>query len=137
KEQIVIGSVDDLKKHAKKSGTTYLYMRHGQAENNMKHFFDPTDEHRFPLTEQGRADVAARAKEIKGRGITRIIASPFTRTKETARCAAETLGIPQSEIMFDDRLRELGFGSFAGEGKKEAYFAYRDAQGYDEKLPGG
>jgi len=137
KEQLIVGSVEELRAHAKKSGNNYFFMRHGQAENNTQKFFDPTDEKKFPLTEKGRADVEARAKELTDRKVTRIFASPFTRTMETAKMMAKVLGISESDIVSDKRLGELGFGIFAGSGNKEAYFAYRDSHRYDEKLPGG
>ena len=133
----VIGSLDELKKHTKTSGNAYFVMRHGQAENNVQKIFDPTDEKKYPLTEKGRADVLARGKELKGKSITKIFASPFARTKETAEIVAGELGIAVSAIVFDTRLRELGFGSFAGQGKMAEYLAYRDAHAYDERLPGG
>ncbi|MEK7086498.1 MAG: class I tRNA ligase family protein, partial [Patescibacteria group bacterium] len=136
-EQLVIGSIDELKKHTKKSGNTYLVMRHGEAENNVQEIFDPSDEKKFPLTEKGRSVVRANAQKLKSRNITRIFSSPFARTKETAAIVASEIGITAEKIIFDERLRELGFGTFAGQGKKQEYLAYRDAHAYDERFPEG
>ncbi len=133
----VIGSVEELKARTKKSGNAYFLMRHSDAENNAGHIFDGTDEQKYPLTEGGRADAHLRGKELKAEKITRIFASPFMRTKKTAEIIAEELGIAVGEIVFDDRLRELDFGSFDGKGKLEQYLAYRDSHAYDEALPGG
>lgn len=134
---IVIGSVDELKARIKKSGNRYFVMRHGEAENNLQYIFDGTDEQKYPLTEKGRADAHQRGKELKAKDITRIFASPFTRTKETAEIIAGEIGIAPGEIIYDERLRELNFGSFDGQGKLEEYLAYRDSHEYDEAFPGG
>lgn len=136
-EQIIIDSVEMLKKHTKASDNTYFLMRHGQAENNVQEIFDSTDEEKYPLTKKGRADVAMRAKELREKGITKIFASPFARTIETAQIVASEIDIAVDSIVLDDRLREFGFGSFAGKGKKNDYLAYRDSHAYDEPLPGG
>lgn len=133
----VIGSIDELKKHTKKSGNKYFVMRHGESENNVQNIFDGTDEQKFPLTEKGRADAQAHGKELKTEGITRIFSSPFARTKETAEIVATEIGIAASGIVFDDRLRELNFGSFAGQVKMQEYLAYLDTHAYDESLPEG
>lgn len=136
-EQVVIGSIDEMKKHTKKSGNTYFLMRHGEAENNVQNIFDGTDEQKFPLTEKGRTDAHARGKEFKNKDITRIFSSPFARTKETAEIIVAELDIAASDIVFDERLRELNFGSFAGQGKMQEYLAYRDSHAYTEAFPGG
>jgi isoleucyl-tRNA synthetase len=107
----VIGSVEELKKHVKKSGNTYFVMRHGEAENNVRNISDLTNEQKFALTEKGRNDVRQRGKELKAGKITRIFASPFARTSETAEIMAAELGIAPHEIVFDDRLREGEDGS--------------------------
>ncbi|MDD3531222.1 MAG: class I tRNA ligase family protein [Candidatus Pacebacteria bacterium] len=136
-EQLIIGSVDELKKYTKKSGNTYFVMRHGEAENNVQEIFDPSDEKKYPLTEKGRSSVRATAKKLKEKNVTRIFSSPFARTKETADIVAEEIGLNAESVVVDGRLRELGFGTFAGQGKKQAYLAYRDTHAYDERLPEG
>lgn len=137
KEQLVVDSIEMLKKHAKKSGNRYFVMRHGEAENNAQDIFDGTDEQKFSLTEKGRADAHARGRELKSKGITHIFSSPFARTKETAEIVATEIGVAARDIVFDDRLRELDFGSFTGQGKMQEYLAYRDIHAYDEPLPEG
>ncbi len=136
-ERLVIGSVDELKEHTKKSGNTYIVMRHGEAESNAQNIFDATDYEKFPLTEKGRTDVTARGKELKKKKITRIYSSPFARAKETAELVASELGIGAAHIAYDPRLQEINFGAFAGVGKKLDYMTHRDAHSYDTPLPGG
>lgn len=136
-ERVVIGSIEELKARTRKSGNKYFVMRHGEAQSNVEGIFDSTDEKKYALTEKGRTDVLARAKELKGKGITRIVSSPFARARETAELVAQELGIRTDAIVFDDRIRELDFGSFTGQGKKEEYYAYRNAHPYDHPLPDG
>ena len=136
-EQLVVDSVDMLKKHTKKSGNTYFVMRHGEAENNTKNIlsYDLTDSH---LTEKGKRQAQEGAEALKGSGIEVIYASPFLRTKETAEIVADALGIDRSKIIVDNRLHELDFGDFSGKPLAE-FVSYRDtyAPHFTEKFPGG
>lgn len=136
-ERVVIGSVDELKQRTKKSGNSYIVMRHGESENNVANIFDPSNEKKYPLTEHGKSEVGARAAELMGRGITRIFSSPFERTKETAERMADVIGFDPTSIVYDERLRELGFGAFQGEGTRPEFMAWRDTHAYDERIPGG
>lgn len=122
-EQIVIGSVDELKKYTKKSGNTYFVMRHGEAENNVKRVVS-SDPSVSKLTEMGRDQAHASASSLKRTGIDVIFASPFLRTKETAEIVAAELGLDKTSIVFDERLRELGFGQLSGKSYDEL-LAYR------------
>lgn len=108
----VIGSIDELKKYAKKSGNKYFVMRHGEAESNVKNILDTVLNDGNHLTEKGKQDVVVSATELKSKNIDVIIASPFTRTTETAHIVAETLGIDPSKIVFDKRLYEVNVGVF-------------------------
>lgn len=113
-ERVIIGSVDDLRARVKKSGNTYFAIRHGEAENNVANALDATNEHAYPLTQIGKEQVAAAATTLAGKGITKIFASPFARTKETAELIAHALGLSTDVITYDERLRELNFGELNG-----------------------
>jgi isoleucyl-tRNA synthetase len=113
-ERVVIGSVGDLRSRIRASGNTYLAMRHGEAQNNVEDTLDSTNARARPLTDAGRDQAKAAAQSLKERKVTRIISSPFERTRETARIVAEALGIPGEEVVFDERLREFDFGSLDG-----------------------
>ena len=91
--------------------TEFTVMRHGEAEHNIQAILDTTNEGKFSLTSKGRKQVEAAAKKLKSSGIELIIASPFTRTQETAEIVAKTLGV---EIITDDRLREVGGNDMHG-----------------------
>ena len=71
-------------------------LRHGQSEFNV-HFaksrIDPGIEDPA-LTELGHAQAKAAAVALGARGLTRIVASPYRRTLETASVLADSLGLP-------------------------------------------
>ncbi len=102
----VIGSLDELKAHTKKSGNKYFMMRHGEAEHNVKGVISSGLNDGFHLTEKGKEDVARNAGALKNVGITKIFASPLARTQETARAVCATLGLPDSVIVTEERLRD-------------------------------
>ena len=137
-EKVVIGSVDDLKARAKKSGNEYYVMRHGEAQSNVQSIVCCDADKDIPLTDTGREQAAAGGKSLANAGITKIIASPHMRTKQTAEIVAEQLGISPSAITYDARLGELNFGDFNG-GSYEAFLAYRDTHmaDYDTPTPNG
>ncbi|MCR4333769.1 MAG: class I tRNA ligase family protein [Patescibacteria group bacterium] len=139
-EQLVVDSVEMLKKHTKKSGNTYFVMRHGESEGNAKGYFDSDGASSNPLTEKGREQARASAEKLKTRGITKLYASPFLRTKQTAEIVAETLGMATSDIIYDDRLRELNFGKWSGADKPEAlkvFWEWKKSSKYKDAMPGG
>ncbi|MHB8710359.1 MAG: class I tRNA ligase family protein [Minisyncoccota bacterium] len=133
----VIGSVDELKKHTKKSGNKYFMMRHGEAEGNVKGILDSDGKTSNGLTEKGRAQVAESAQGLKEARITRIFASPLLRTRQTAEMVASALEIEKSSIQYDDRLRELAFGDFDKKPYLDEVITYRTARGFAEALPHG
>jgi broad specificity phosphatase PhoE len=90
----------------------YYLLRHGQALSNVTHrasCWPETFENH--LTPEGRSQIEEAAVKIKEKKIDIIIASDITRTKETAQIISDVVGIP---IAFDERLREIGFGSMNG-----------------------
>lgn len=72
-----------------------ILLRHGQSEFNLH--FGPT--RRDPgiedprLTELGQAQADRAAEALAGAGIRRIVASPYTRTLQTARPIGNVLGL--------------------------------------------
>jgi len=135
KEQLVIGSIDELKKHTKKSGNTYFVMRHGEAENNVKNIVSSDVNAPYGLTDRGRIQIEEHIPELKKVGITRIISSPFRRTKESAEIVGQALGVAVEE---NPRLEELHFGAFNG-GSFDAYIAFENEhmQKYSDHIQNG
>jgi len=138
KEQLVIGSVDELKKHTKKSGNTYFIMRHSEAEHNVSGILNGKDRNRYPLTESGRTQAASKGMELLKEHITEIYASPFLRSQETAKIIAGKLGLPENAIITDERIREFGFGDFEGADYQE-FLKYRleHMPSCDTRVPNG
>lgn len=118
-ERLYVGSVSELKSHIEKRNNFFL-VRHGESEGNASgDRISSNLLHNDPLTELGRKEVqeaGVRLKDLAREGnnkIDVIIASPFVRTKETARIIAETIGYAE-EIIEDPRLVEINTGSFDG-----------------------
>ncbi|MHB8660845.1 MAG: class I tRNA ligase family protein [Minisyncoccota bacterium] len=113
-EQLVIGSVEELKKHVKKSGNKYFVMRHGEAQSNIAHRMNGLSEESNTLTGHGREQVALTARLLANVAIEYIYTSPLTRAKETARIVADIIGLPGDRIIVDNRLVEGQFGTMEG-----------------------
>lgn len=137
-EQIVIGSVEELKARVKKSGNRYFVMRHGEAKNNVEGFLNSHTEDGQPLTDAGKEQVLTRIAELTGANVTRIFTSPLERARETANLVAAELGLDPAVITIDERLRELDFGTLDG-GAYDAFLAYEaeHVKTYDTPLPSG
>jgi isoleucyl-tRNA synthetase len=135
-ERLVIGSIEELKKHTKKSGNTYYAMRHGTTQHNVERLLSSTRDAEISLNDEGRAEVEKSAESLRDKGITKIYSSPFLRTLESAEIVAKAVGISPSAIVTDERLQEFDFGDL-NDGPLEKFFEIRDAHAYDDKLPGG
>lgn len=114
KKLMVIGSLDELLKKTKKSGNKYFVMRHGEALSNTKGIFDSAGDSNNHLTDAGKRMVIETAQKIKREKIDLVIASPLLRTQETAKLVLKELELPDSALMTDERLREIGVGVFEG-----------------------
>jgi broad specificity phosphatase PhoE len=82
-----------------------ILLRHGQTMFNVLFpesrvdpgLVDPS------LTAVGRAQAAAAAESLAAHGVTRLLASPYTRALETAHIVADRLGVP---VTVEHRVRE-------------------------------
>lgn len=90
-----------------------LYVRHGQSETNLLGIFaggaDDT-----PLTDLGRNQAKQAGIELKKQKIDSIVASPLSRTLETAKIIAEKVGFDSRHIQVDPRIKEYDIGSGKG-----------------------
>ena len=80
-------------------------VRHGQSWFNV-HFAKTRIDPGFvdpALTDEGKLQAEAAAKDLRGRGIERLVVSPYLRTLETAEIIAETLEVP---IVINPLVRE-------------------------------
>ncbi len=114
KKLMVIGSLEELLSKTKKSGNKYFVMRHGQAQSNVAGIFDGGADANNHLTEAGKEVVRATAVQLQKEKIDMVIVSPILRTQETAKIVLKELGLPDSALMADERLRELEVGVYNG-----------------------
>jgi isoleucyl-tRNA synthetase len=122
-EIIMIGSLKELaEKNTQKSKNTYYLMRHGEALSNERGVFETKGDPNNHLTEKGRKQVMDSLAAIKTLGIDTIIASPFTRTQETASIVSLFLDIP---IITEERIHEYHMGDFDGRPATDYFDHYK------------
>ncbi len=109
----VAGSLADLDAFDP-APTMLTVMRHGQAVHNAKGLVNPLPAHdaKNILTVQGREEARESARRLKKSSIQVIVASPSFRAQETARIAAQELGIPHVETL--PGLNDIFIGGFDG-----------------------
>jgi 2,3-bisphosphoglycerate-dependent phosphoglycerate mutase len=99
-----------------------IFMRHGQAENNVSRVL--VGRHiEAHLTGQGRQQVADAAKQLKSIQIDRVYVSPVIRAVETAQIVCKTLGM---NYEIDERLYEIELGKLVGMNYEEVTTKYGD-----------
>ncbi len=138
-QKYVITTVADIKKFAKKSGNKYYTMRHGEAESNIAGVWSSHPENPHHITELGREQITQQSEYLNSLGITKIVCSPFVRTRETAQVVARTIGLDPKNIITNERLSELKVGD-EYEGKLcsdvvDRFTTLKDT--YKEAFPGG
>jgi isoleucyl-tRNA synthetase len=130
KEIQVAGSVDDLLRLVRRSGNNYFIMRHGQSDHNVAGCVHDDDTRPSHLTDVGRQEARAAADMLKDKKIDYIVVSPLVRAQETAQIVRSAIGLAESSVMTDERLRETGVGIFNGKTMEEwkGYFSSRAAR---------
>lgn len=89
----------------------FSFIRHGESLGNLHHVFQGQKD--YPLSDTGLQqayDLAARLSQ-NGHNYQYIVSSPQSRALETAKIAAETLGL---EVHADDFWKEINNGRLAG-----------------------
>ncbi len=107
----VVGSLDDFKKYAKKSGNHYFVMRHGETVGNTKKVWRGNPTTPDSLTVQGREQVKVSAAALRGMDFDYVFISQFGRARETAEIVLAELGLPADRLVVDDRLGEWNAGA--------------------------
>ncbi|MBI5457056.1 class I tRNA ligase family protein [Candidatus Kaiserbacteria bacterium] len=137
KHVMVIGSVEELKKRSKRSRNEYFVMRHGEADTNANGTVNSDVDAPIHLTDAGKKAVREAARSLAAKPDL-IFASPLVRTRETARIAAEELGISEGSIVYEDRLKESVFGpSYSGKTLEEWHEAFPDRIDRFDRAPEG
>jgi probable phosphoglycerate mutase len=99
-----------------------IFMRHGQAENNVSRILvgRHMESH---LTKHGRMQVADSAKQLKSIAIDGVYVSPVLRAVETAQIICQILGV---DYRVDNRLYETEMGKLVGMNYEELTTRYGD-----------
>lgn len=84
-------------------------MRHGKTDWNESHKLQGRTD--IPLNEDGRQMAQRAAEEYRDVHFDVCYCSPLVRAKETAQILLEGRNVP---IIYDDRLKEMSFGSYEG-----------------------
>lgn len=112
-----------------------ILVRHGESEGNrIRHFTNSPD---APITERGRQQALEAAFRIKSSFHPhKVIASPYFRTRETARIIAEQFNLP---VEIESEFREQNLGAIAGQPYEvvRAYPSFDPAHSWQWRPPGG
>ncbi len=116
------------------------FVRHGESEANVLREVSNRG-FRHPLTERGRAQAQALARQMQGIPVTRLFTSPLMRALQTAEILAEAFAVVPEVT---DALREYDCGILEGRSDDECWrmhTAQREAwlkqQRWEERLEGG
>jgi isoleucyl-tRNA synthetase len=117
------------------SRNRYIFMRHGQAENNVLRLNDSWPEKKqYKLTELGVTQVEEAAAMLKHERIDLIYSSDLMRDKQTSEILAKVLGV---EINYDPRIRELNVGNFNGRPYEDYWNALPFEKRWEQAPEGG
>lgn len=111
----------------------FIFVRHGQSQANADTVI--ADAH-SPLTESGIAQARKTGIELKGKGITLIVCSPYLRAQQTAETIAGEIGIDIAHIKIVDDLRERGLGELENEHREHEglwYFTDDESKGIEKR----
>lgn len=87
----------------------------------------------YGLVEEGRIQVKTSALEAKQTNLFKnkpilILASPFSRTEETAEEVCDVFGIPRKKIIFQPREQERNFGNYENTSNKNYPLVWKKDQ---------
>ncbi len=117
KDVCIISNLEDLKEKTK-STNNYFVLRHGEAEHNLSKTTSDTNDFPSHLTDLGKQQIGKAARQIENKKIDFVFVSPLIRTQETASIIKEELSLNDSQIITDDRIKEVQTG-FNGKSSDE------------------
>ncbi len=136
KREEVVGSIVELKDKVGVKNT-FFFVRHGEADNNVKGICVTKDTKKFTahLTKKGKKEIAATARKLTRQKIDLIITSPLIRAKETAEIIAKATGV---KVVIEQEFHETDVGIFNGK-KLSEYRKYisRNTNGFSSAPPRG
>lgn len=92
----------------------HLLVRHGECVANVENVF-AGQKNDSPLTEKGYQQAREAARNLNGKNVSRIIASPLARTKQSAETIAEEIGFPKENIEYEPRIMEYDMGAITSQ----------------------
>ncbi len=120
----VVGSLNDFDKLSPKKLNNYIFLRHGEAENNRQSIVSSYPEKKkHPLTIKGAKEIEKLIPWFKKKNVDLVFSSDLLRTRETAQIIAGALN---KKIIFDKRLRENSFGIYNGRSREEWLSLFRN-----------
>lgn len=99
-------------------------VRHGETTGESSIRYHGSND--VPLSELGRAQIAALAPWLHGAEFVRVVHSPLQRAAESAAILGEHLQLPRDRFTADERLREISFGACEGLTREEIDAAFPD-----------
>jgi broad specificity phosphatase PhoE len=111
----------------------FIFVRHGQSQASVDTVI--ADAH-SPLTASGIEQARKTGLELKDKGITLMVSSPYLRARQTAEAIAGEIGIDVAHIKIVDELRERGLGILEGKHMDHEglwYFADGKSEGIEQR----
>lgn len=93
-----------------------IFMRHGEATDNVKKLISDKEIYWSTLTKKGKETVLESIKALPEK-IDKIYTSPFPRTLETTHFVFEEY--KDTEVIIDNRLHEINHGKYSGQENNE------------------
>jgi valyl-tRNA synthetase len=103
----------------------FYLARHAQCEDNAANILARPESQ---LTALGKDQAKQLADEMRDKNITKIIASPLSRSQETARIVALELGLPESAIETWEEVQEIHVGNLIGKEEDPSLHGFAQAQ---------
>ena len=107
-----------------KMRNTYIFVRHGEAQSNIKDVFNCVPDKTNTLTELGHKQAEEMVEVVKKYKPTKLYASPLTRTVETAKHIADACNL---KIIEDERVIETQRPKLEGKSIDEYFSAAKEA----------
>lgn len=102
-----------------------IFMRHGEATNNVKELISDKEIYWSVLTEKGKKSVLESINKLPS-VINRIYVSPFPRTIQTAHYVYNKYS--KTEVIIENRIREINNGKYSGGQNNEELDSVRHKQ---------
>ena len=128
-----------------REGPTIYLLRHGETRWNREGRVQGNAD--SPLTERGREQALGLGRALRtalrDREGLALHSSPLGRAKQSARLVARELGYPEERIVYDDALREVGWGEWEGRrsadlrAERTDRWSLRNADQWNFEPPGG